>query len=151
MRSSTRVGWRRRAPAGGFSLLELMVVVSVVGLLLGVALPKFNRLRDVMSVEQATTLVAGELRRARAEAVKRNRPVTLTVTGSSYSIALASAPTSPLFTGFIPGGVTVLATGPVTFRPFGPPTAVATISLSRPSVPGTRQVVVETGGAILVR
>jgi type IV fimbrial biogenesis protein FimT len=61
----------------GFSLLELMVTLVVGGIVLGVGVPSFIEFRDNNTmIAQANDLVTG-LYLARAEAVKRQVPITL--------------------------------------------------------------------------
>lgn len=68
---------RRGRRAGGFSLVELMVGVSVMAVLGGIAAPSFSRL----VASQRVKSIGGELHtalvRARSEAIKRNTNVTL--------------------------------------------------------------------------
>lgn len=70
-----RLHTRRR---GGFTLVELLVGVAVMGILGAIAAPSFTRL----IASQRTKSIAGELHtalvRARSEAIKRNTDVTLT-------------------------------------------------------------------------
>jgi|OpeIllAssembly_1097287.scaffolds.fasta_scaffold58881_2 type IV fimbrial biogenesis protein FimT len=69
---------RRRGPTPrGFTLIELMVAIMVLGILLGVAVPSF---RDA-ALSSRLTAYANDLvasaQIARSEAIKRNAPVTL--------------------------------------------------------------------------
>jgi type II secretory pathway pseudopilin PulG len=128
----------------------LGVVLGVVGLLLGIALPKIGRLRDAQALERSVTQVAGALRRAQSEAAKQNQSVTVTCAGSTCASQLATGVGPALASEVLPVGVSMSSTGPVTFRPFGPPAASATITLSITGT-GSRQVAVEAGGAIRVR
>ena len=71
-------GRRHRASLHrGFTLIELMVAIMVLGILLGIAVPSF---RDAALGSRLTgyanDLVAG-VQIARSEAIKRNAPVTL--------------------------------------------------------------------------
>ncbi|MGD8360459.1 MAG: type II secretion system protein [Gemmatimonadota bacterium] len=64
--STTSFPPRRR---GGFSLPELVLVMTIVGLALGGALPAAFRLRDRMAVVGARESVVGVFHKARIEAV----------------------------------------------------------------------------------
>ncbi|MDO9405653.1 MAG: GspH/FimT family pseudopilin [Polaromonas sp.] len=62
----------RRSLEGGFSLIEVMVVVTIMGLLLVAGLPTiFDGVRDARVREAADSVVAG-LRVAQSESLKRN-------------------------------------------------------------------------------
>ncbi|TXS91417.1 prepilin-type N-terminal cleavage/methylation domain-containing protein [Parahaliea maris] len=52
-------------PAGGFSLVELLVVTAIVAILLGVALPGYER--QMLRVKRTTALAVLEQLRARQE------------------------------------------------------------------------------------
>ncbi|MDQ0608309.1 type IV fimbrial biogenesis protein FimT [Variovorax sp. W1I1] len=72
--------WRRRALGpGGFTLVELMVTLTVLVVLIAIAVPSFDGVRLSSRLNAyATALVAGG-QLARSEAIKRNVPVTLCV------------------------------------------------------------------------
>jgi prepilin-type N-terminal cleavage/methylation domain-containing protein len=99
----------------GFTLLELMIVVSIVGIAAGFAWPKFIETRRRMAVESAAQRLMQDLGLARTEAIKRNRPMSLRLTGGN-SYQVDSVPPR-----VFSDGVT-FASGPavVTFVPFGP-------------------------------
>mgnify|MGYP003500157546 CR=1 FL=1 len=79
MASISQLGSERRRGAipRGFTLIELMVAIMVLGILLGVAVPSF---RDA-ALSSRLTAYANDLvasaQIARSEAIKRNAPVTL--------------------------------------------------------------------------
>lgn len=100
----------------GVTLLEVMIVVSILGITAGVAWPKFIETRHQMAVESAAQRLARDLGLARTEAIKRNRPVSLRRIGmDSYQID--SVPPREFSDGLrFRGG----APGVVTFVPFGP-------------------------------
>lgn len=64
-----------RPTRSGFTLMELAVVVAVMGLLVGVAFPRIQQVRDIYDVIEASEQVAADLRWARVEARRRNRAV----------------------------------------------------------------------------
>ena len=71
----------------GFSLLELMVTLLVGGIVLGIGVPSFRefQLNNAM-IAQANDLVTG-LYLARAEAVKRQAPVTFCASANATTAA----------------------------------------------------------------
>jgi len=57
--------------AAGFTLVELMVVLAVVGLLAATAAPSFQGAVTSRRLESGTTQIVNAIRLARAEAIKR--------------------------------------------------------------------------------
>lgn len=72
--------WRQPRPARGFSLLELMVTVSVFGLLIAAALPTFSTWVSNSRVRSVTENLQNGLRLAQTEAIRRNRTVVFALT-----------------------------------------------------------------------
>lgn len=62
---------------GGFSLIELMVTVSVAALLLAIAIPAFSSMMAQNQLAAATNAARGALMSARQSAVMLGRPVSI--------------------------------------------------------------------------
>lgn len=67
----------------GFSLVELMIGITILGLLLMLALPSYNIWIANARVRTATTSILNGLQLARTEAIRRNMPVSLLLTSAS--------------------------------------------------------------------
>jgi type IV fimbrial biogenesis protein FimT len=61
----------------GFSLLELMIAITLLGILLGIAIPTFREITRNNSVTGAQNDLVTALNLARSEALRRNRRVTV--------------------------------------------------------------------------
>lgn len=61
----------------GFTLMELMVVIAIVGVLAGLALPSFRGTIQRAESKAAGTAFYGALQRARSEAIARNTAVSI--------------------------------------------------------------------------
>lgn len=61
----------------GFTLIELMITLAVLGVLIAVAAPSFTNLVASNRASSVSTEVAGAIMFARAEAVKRGKRVTM--------------------------------------------------------------------------
>lgn len=104
----------RRAD-GGYSFVEILIVVSLLGILSMVAGPTWVSSRQRATVRGAAEQLLGDLERARSEALKRSRPVTLRVTGSdSYEIDFIGEQG-------LDGAVLSDSPDSIRFAPLGPP------------------------------
>ena len=71
------------ARAGGFTLLELMVTLTVLGILASIALPSFGRFIRDQRVKNATFDVYASVTLARSESIKRGSDVAVNPTSAA--------------------------------------------------------------------
>ena len=136
----------------GYTVVELTLVLAIVGLMLGIALPRLTPLRDSWSAEQAAQAVVLAHRRARIAAILMNRPLVLTVAADSLRIATLTDSVVWRAAGPAASGATLV--GPVrklTFSPVGLTTGLsnATFQISRGAA--IRSVVVSRLGRVRIR
>lgn len=74
----------------GSSLLELTVVLVLSGLLLAIALPRLNQVRDAAAVRSAVEEAAADFSAARQAAIARRRLVAVVVDTAAAAIAVRS-------------------------------------------------------------
>lgn len=68
----------RRAPANcGFTLIELMVTITIAAILIAIAVPSFRSYQASQQVRSAADDLTFALNYARSEAVKRHAPITV--------------------------------------------------------------------------
>lgn len=75
-------------PQSGFSLIELMVAIVIMGILMAAAIPSFSSWMQNSQIRTAAESVQNGLQLARTEAVNKNTPVSFTLTGNNWSVDL---------------------------------------------------------------
>lgn len=81
----------RREDFAGFSLLELMVTLTVAGIVMAVAVPAFQGLSISNRLTTQTNEIVAAMNLARSEAIKRNATITLCRAASDTATACANA------------------------------------------------------------
>lgn len=73
--------------ARGFSVLEVMVVVAIIGVLLSLGVPSFFTYTQNLQIRSAAEQVTAGLQIAKNEAIRRNALIKLTIgTGTAWTI-----------------------------------------------------------------
>jgi len=163
-RHLTRHRTTPRAASRGLTLIELMVVITIAGLLIVAAAPSFVDYTSNARLREAGHALQAEALNARSEAIKRNRIVRLTTSGSTIRVheAQDTADMTQLRERTLAGGVTAAAAtidfsprGFVVDRSVAPPVefAAASIDLALPGVTCSAdqrcpRLLVEAGGGI---
>ena len=70
----------------GFSLIELMIVVVMIGILTLIAVPKFNIYRDKSNVDAARLRIEAMIATARASAIHKGRLSLFVVSGNILTV-----------------------------------------------------------------
>lgn len=71
-------------PSSGFTLVELLITITIAGILAGIALPSFQNLMRTQRVKSAAFDLVSNLTLTRSEAVKRNANVSMTAAGGGW-------------------------------------------------------------------
>ena len=69
----------------GFTLIEVMIVIVIIGIMTGIAVPAFADWRERQSVRSATQSLMAHMKQARVLAIAENRTVSITFTSTSYT------------------------------------------------------------------
>lgn len=120
------------AEAKGFTLVELMIAIAVLGILSAVALPSLTNLVRGQRVKSATSDVFASLIYARSEAIKRAADVRIVPNTTDWAAGwrVQDAGGNNLKIQDAIAGITVSpAAATITFRRDGRLTAVATVEL----------------------
>ncbi len=70
----------------GFTLIETIMVLSVIGLLAAIATPPMTRLHDALAVQETARRIAVAHQRARFMAIMQHRVVELTISANTIGI-----------------------------------------------------------------
>jgi prepilin-type N-terminal cleavage/methylation domain-containing protein len=104
----------------GYTIVELTLVLAIISLLLGIALPRIAPLRDGWNAEQAAQAVILAHSRARVAAILLSRPLVLMV--APESLRIATLADSVVWRGPGPAAEGASLAGPIrklTFSPVG--------------------------------
>jgi len=128
----------RPTPRAGFSLVEMMIAITVVGLMLAMAMPKIRDGQVSRDVKSARVALANMYARARVKALQSRKSTTIRFSGNSVWITVPRGAgldtvgaVANLTTGY---GVAITASTPtITIMPTGLSNmaATATIKVSR--------------------
>ncbi|GLS03005.1 hypothetical protein GCM10007860_01480 [Chitiniphilus shinanonensis] len=152
---------------GGFTLIEVMVVIAIIGVVLGIAAPNYQSLVRNSRLSSASEELLTHLMLARTEAIKRNASVEVCASanpaasepecdGSDWKdgwIVRVVGETQPLRVGTALEGVDSLSvsgasSNKLTFRSFtNASNQVATFTFCIPGIQA-REVVVERSGRV---
>lgn len=72
--------------SGGFSLLEILIAIAIVGILAMLAVDSFKDMNEKYGVESETKQMYADLMEARARAMQRNRNHFVRITGTGYTV-----------------------------------------------------------------
>jgi prepilin-type N-terminal cleavage/methylation domain-containing protein len=102
----------------GFSLVELMVVMTVFGLLLAIIIPTIGTYQRSARLAGAANTLEADLHQARAMANARRLTYQVLFAGSSYAVTQGSPPVT-IRTRAMPRGVACTASDTATFYAWG--------------------------------
>lgn len=132
--------WRiGQNPQSGFTLIEVMVVIAIVGIFITIAAPSFTSFINTMRIKSASFDLVNDLNLARSEAIKRNADVVVVRLdaggwqgGWRIDFDPPTAAAITLRQREAVGGAVTIAPNPdtITFQGNGRPTATVNFSLT---------------------
>lgn len=90
-KSTSPANRSRRHRHGGFTLIELMVGISVLALIMAIAIPSFSNIVNNNRVVSGANNLVAALNFARSEAIKRGDSVTVCSSANGTSCAASTA------------------------------------------------------------
>jgi Tfp pilus assembly protein FimT len=136
----------------GVTLLELVLILTVVGILAGIAMPRLNAVADALEVHAAASDISAAHRRARIIAVLQSRIVELSIDTNDLVIR-PRGDTIELWHIRGPAARQVTLAGPprlITFSPVGLSMGVSNASFHLTRGAASRTVVVSRLGRVRV-
>ena len=86
-----------RARHAGFTLIEVLVVVAILGIIAAMALPNFSVVLANSSVRSTADQLRDTVTRARLEALKRNAPVVVAANSGVITLTVSAFGSTPAF------------------------------------------------------
>ena len=134
----------------GYTLTELVMVLTVVGILAGIGTPHVIQMRDTLAVEHAARQIAVAHQRARITAILRNCAMVLTISADSITLRAKNG-TTPLWREVGPGATGVTFAAPlrqITFSAIGLATEVGNYTYTVTRGDAHRSVIISRLGRV---
>ncbi|MFT7681376.1 MAG: prepilin-type N-terminal cleavage/methylation domain-containing protein [Moritella dasanensis] len=74
----------------GFTLIELMITISIFAILVGIGVPSYQNMVQQSRIDDATTLINSSLIYAKNTAMAHNRTLYITAAGNTLTLATAT-------------------------------------------------------------
>lgn len=114
---------------GGYSLIELVVVIAIVGILASLGMSTYQEWNNQYQLRQAVTQIGNALTLSRTAAMNRDKIVTVTLASAGGTVTLGATDSA---NGVVSPGQTMqpAITGIVSVPPPNPPAGPITVQFS---------------------
>ena len=130
----------------GFTMIELMVIIAIVGVLAAVAVPSFTESMARRRLEGAANELNADLQFAKSQAVSVNAAVSMVTSAHGHTVSSASATFKTLA---LDSKITLTSPSTVTFEPYRDfANAAIAITLTHTQTAAQLQVKVDAMGRI---
>jgi type IV fimbrial biogenesis protein FimT len=106
------------ATGRGFSVIELLAALTIVGILAGIALPAWNRFLSFFALSNSARLVHSELQGIRIRSAAENASFRLAYAAGATKIEI-QRDSKTFVVKPLPDGVSIAKAGSITFSPRG--------------------------------
>jgi prepilin-type N-terminal cleavage/methylation domain-containing protein len=145
----TRVRARR-----GFSAIELIIVVVIIGLMAAASMPRISRVVAEQRIRKLQDAVATDIERGFALAMREHKPVTITYNTSTSVLAITDRASGTVLHSNYVGRFDDMSTTAVTFSPaagitiFPPGLANNSLTITLTNVSFTRTITATRAGLV---
>ncbi len=94
MASDSRRPAARAGARAGFTMMELLIVMSCIAILMAIVAPKFYQITGRYRLDEATMMTASDMRQALSLAAREQKPITVALESSTRYV-LKDRATSP--------------------------------------------------------
>ena len=109
----------RRARRGGFTAIEMLIVVVIIGVMAASSMPRISRIVGDERIRRLQAAVASDVELAFALAQREHKPVTITYNTSSKVLSITDRVSSTVLKTRYLGQSATFSTTAVTFAPSG--------------------------------
>jgi general secretion pathway protein H len=96
MRDERPSSWRTETRGAGFTLIEVIIVLTILGLVMAVVFSGTRGPSDIITLRAAANELAAGLRDVRSRAIEANRPMDLTLDLGRHRWQIGNGPETPL-------------------------------------------------------